>query len=457
MFSTPQTITLSGSELTIDSDEKLTINGPGEHLLTVSGNDQSRVFSINSSAAEVTISHVTISDGNAIPYGPNDWGGGIFNRGILVISNSTVKNNRANYGGGIYAGEGGTIELQSNSVSENEAETAGGGIYLSTGEMGITNSTLKDNRAGAYGGAIYHTLSELTMTGSTISENEASTEAGFGGSGGGIYNSKGTASVTNSTISNNRAAKTGGGIANLSSSGGQFAMTLSNSTISGNTVTAPEANPPVGGIYNIGTLAISHTILDHSGGTPNVASIGTLTSLGYNISSDGTGPNGSRTDLLNTNPLLGPLGNYGGPTETHALLSGSPAIDAGDPNFDPNSFSPSLVTDQRGAGFLRITRGTQASLTPAIDIGSYELFAIPELTPSSTRYATWSDSIDLAKLVGREPDWWNLLRRRRRGRIFSSTKSHPGKLSDFLCNHGRFRRRKPVKLSGRSFHRNRST
>lgn len=401
LFATPQTITLSGSELTIDSDEKLTINGPGAHLLTVSGNDQSRIFSINSNIAEVTINGVTMSDGNALPDEPFQLGGGIFNRGILVISNSTVKNNRANYGGGIYAGEGGTIALTNATVSGNEAETTGGGIYLSTGEMGIANSTLKDNRAGALGGAIYHYLSDLTITGSTISGNEASTEAGYGGTGGGIYNSKGTASVISSTISNNRAARSGAGITNASVYGGQFAMTLSNSTISGNTVTAPEANPPVCGIYNIGTLAIRHTILDHDAGTPNVASIGTLTSLGYNISSDSTGPDDGSTDLLNTAPLLGPLTDNGGPIETHALLSGSPAIDAGDPNFDPNSFSPSLVNDQRG--LPRLLRGKQESALAIVDVGAYERLAIPDLTPSSTRFSSLAGPVDLAELTGAHP------------------------------------------------------
>jgi uncharacterized MnhB-related membrane protein len=91
-----------------------------------------------------------------------------------------------------------------------------------------------------------------------------------------------------------------------------------------------------------------------------------MTSLGYNLSSDGaggylTGPG----DQIYTDPLLGPLQNNGGPTFTHALLPGSPAIDAGDPNFTPPPFF-----DQRGPGFNRVANGR-------IDIGSFEVQPAP--------------------------------------------------------------------------------
>jgi hypothetical protein len=94
---------------------------------------------------------------------------------------------------------------------------------------------------------------------------------------------------------------------------------------------------------------------------------GTVTSHGYNLSSDAAGGflTGSG-DQINTDPLLGPLQDNGGPTMTHALLLHSPAIDAGDPNFDPNAFIPPLLNDQRnGPGFLRVVNGR-------IDIGAFE-------------------------------------------------------------------------------------
>jgi hypothetical protein len=89
---------------------------------------------------------------------------------------------------------------------------------------------------------------------------------------------------------------------------------------------------------------------------------GTVTSRGYNLSSDNGGGFLTATgDQINTNPMLGPLQNNGGPTFTHALLSGSPAINAGDPVF-----SPPPTFDQRGPGYPRVSGGR-------IDVGSFEL------------------------------------------------------------------------------------
>jgi len=109
-----------------------------------------------------------------------------------------------------------------------------------------------------------------------------------------------------------------------------------------------------------------------SSGT-NIVNTGTGASQGYNISSDDgggylTGPG----DQINTDPLLGPLQNNGGPTFTHALLPGSPAIDAGNPNFTPPPFY-----DQRGLGFDRVRNGR-------IDIGSFEVQFGPTPTPTAT-------------------------------------------------------------------------
>jgi len=100
---------------------------------------------------------------------------------------------------------------------------------------------------------------------------------------------------------------------------------------------------------------------------------GTMTSLGYNLSSDtGGGYLNGPGDQINTDPLLGPLQDNGGPTFTHALLPGSPAIDTGDPNFTP----PPLY-DQRGPGFNRMVNGR-------IDIGSFEVQVGGTPTPTPT-------------------------------------------------------------------------
>src|SRR5207253_11493070 len=107
---------------------------------------------------------------------------------------------------------------------------------------------------------------------------------------------------------------------------------------------------------------------------------GTVTSDGYNLSSDdGSGYLIGPGDQINTDPLLGPLQDNGGPTFTHALLPGSPAIDSGDPKFTPPPFF-----DQRGAGFDRVVNGR-------IDKGSFEVqgpTATPTPTPTLTPTAT---------------------------------------------------------------------
>jgi hypothetical protein len=169
-------------------------------------------------------------------------------------------------------------------------------------------------------------------------------------------------SIVNSTISGNSAGTSGGGIYNSASS-----LNVANSTITGNSAGSG------GGIYNQqGQPFISNTILNAGASGENIFNDGgTVTSFGYNVSSDDgggylTGPG----DQINTDPLLGPLQNNGGSTFTHALLPGSPAIDAGDPNFHPPPFN-----DQRGCHFDRVFNGR-------IDIGSFE--TQPPRRPCST-------------------------------------------------------------------------
>jgi hypothetical protein len=139
-------------------------------------------------------------------------------------------------------------------------------------------------------------------------------------------------------------------------------VTVSNSTISGNSA------GDGGGIYNsdaggITELNIGNTILKTGSLGENIVNFGgTVTSLGYNLSSDNAGGvlNGPG-DQTNIDPMLGPLQDNGGPTSTHALLPRSPAIDSGDPSFTPPPFF-----DQRGPDFHRVVNGR-------IDKGSFEL------------------------------------------------------------------------------------
>jgi hypothetical protein len=172
----PGTITLD-SQLTIS--RSLAIDGPGVGQLTISGNNAVRVFEIEAGSM-VTISGVTIAQGQARGRFPDNSGGGIRNVGSLTVTNSTI--------------------------SGNTAQEGGGGGILNVGTLTVTSSTISNNTASFAGGIL--NVGTVTVTNSTISDNTALT-------GGGIWNlGDGTVMVTNSTISDNTASDTGGGISN---------------------------------------------------------------------------------------------------------------------------------------------------------------------------------------------------------------------------------------------------
>jgi len=210
----------------------------------------------------------------------------------------------------------------------------GAGIS-NNGTLLVSSSTINGN-TGLIGGGVSNS-GRLTITNSTISGNVA--RSVFGGRGGGVFNG-GTLTLSNSTISGNLAAgrgfpSFGGGIFN----GGT--LTISNSTISGNRASAG------GGISNSGTATLQNSILLNStffGGDCN----GSITSDGYNLSGDNSCNLSGPGDHNNTDPLLGFLQNNGGPTDTMALLNGSPAIDSGNPSGCTDGHGHLLKTDQRG-------------------------------------------------------------------------------------------------------------
>src|SRR5438874_1915141 len=177
--------------------------------------------------------------------------------------------------------------------------------------------------------------------------------------GGGIYNDHSTVSVINCTLSGN-SGSFGGAIYARGDAYGSARLYLLHSTLS-NSVSALSGG---GGIYNRGALIqLSNTVFNASA---IFNASGLIDSLGYNLSSDDGGGFLTATgDQINTNPMLGPLQDNGGPTFTHTLLSGSRAIDSGDLRFDPYAFSPPLLYDQRGDGFARV-------VNDRIDIGAFE-------------------------------------------------------------------------------------
>ncbi len=380
-----QAITLTSGELVID--DNIFISGPGPRTLAVVRDQQASAFRIFHVMAgyTVTIQGLRISGGAA----DASVGGGIFNdNATLRIINSTVTSNIANVnGGGIY--NSGTHTIAHSTVTGNQALISGfpvaiGGGISNGGTLEISNSSISGNMAGINAGGISNG-GLLTITDTTVSGNSA------GINGGGIDNHGGgsaTLNIYNSTISGNTANQDGGGIAN------DRPLTIINSTVSGNTanrdgggisnfgtltiiestVSGNSGNRDGGGIINRAGLEIENTILEAGASGANIFnSGGTIASLGYNLSSDdGGGFLTASGDQINTDPMLGPLQNNGGPTFTHGLLTGSPALDAGDPNF-----TPPPLHDQRGPGYHRVFNGR-------IDIGSMEVQPAPTPTPTAS-------------------------------------------------------------------------
>lgn len=313
LFNTPQTIQTSVAQLLINS--AITINGPGANLLTlqnvIPAGSSSRVFQVQA-AATLNLSGVTVTGGNTTSGG---GGAGILVSGVGNLTNVHVTGNVADgYGGGVIYETAGTTSTITNCT--------------------ISNNSSNGNVAGGGGSGIDNSAN-LTIVSSTISGN---IKTGATGNGGGIFNFSGNLTITNSTITDNQAAGTG-------SAGGVFcfggAVTVRNTIIAANRNNAT---------------------------TPDV--VGAFTSSGYNLVGNlgaATGFTGTadQTNVSNANAGLAALANNGGQTPTHALNSGSFAIDKG-LNFG-------FTTDQRGS-----TRPVdQPSITNApggngTDIGAYE-------------------------------------------------------------------------------------
>lgn len=307
----------------------------------------------------VTLTNVVITGnktGNATSGGSGGHGGGLvlMPRMAASLVNVTVSNNTTGNGGGGTAGQGGR-----------------GGALENHGFMTITNSTLAGNKTG----------------------NAGATGGDSGGRGGAISNN-GSLKVWNCTISGNSTDGLnahGGGISQI---GGGLA--LLSSTVTGNAASSQVGN----GIYRqplfTHDFGIGNTIVAQNIGGPDAA--GDFASLGGNLIGNADGATGfSASDLKGTSaapldPLLGPLADNGGPTQTHALLAGSPALDAG----DNSKATDPLITDQRGTG--RIADSLDADTIATVDIGAYEFH--PTLNPIFDRTINEDSSLMLFVGVG---------------------------------------------------------
>ena len=303
---------------------------------------------------------VTIRDSKITNNSSVGRGGGILNGaqltgvpGIIEIFNSDIKNNKAlglvdfgneSDGGGIHQNAEGQINIERSLISGNAA-TNGAGIN-NQGGMNLFQTTVRDNN-GTNGGGI-HNSGAMDVEASTISNNT-------GQFGGGIANTfPGKMTLINSTVSGN-SAQVGAGITNQ----GQE-MHLIHSTIAKNVASAQQA----GGISNDGPMDAVNTIIADNIG-PDCGGTIPITSVGRNLDSDfSCGLSAALGDISGANPLLDPLQNNGGPTDTHALRFGSPAIDA------TNDTTPFI--DQRGVARPK---------GPFSDIGAYEFDPAEGNTP----------------------------------------------------------------------------
>ncbi len=364
-----------------------------------------RIFNVTG-GGEVTFDALTIRNGNA---GFNR-GGGIFSAGDVTLTNSTVSGNQAGSSAGIYSNS--SVTLIDSIVSDNQAQNDEGGILSTSGTVTLTNSTVSNNSAGSNVGGISSFGSAVTLINSTVSGNTAGSGVAGGifsagdvtltnstvsgneatSNGGGIFNSGGAVTLTNSTVSSNEATGSGGGI--YSNNGG----TITNSTITNNTADSDGDGTGDGGgiLRSGGTFTISNSIIagnfDNSPTGNNIhpdVSGDDINGAANNLIGDITGATGTSTigtgsdltfasaGITDISEVINPLADNGGTTQTHALIPGSPALDAGNNGNIPMG----ITTDQRGA--TRTLNGT-------VDIGAVEMqFALtPTGTPQSAQVET---------------------------------------------------------------------
>jgi len=326
---------------TIHIGKDLSIIGAGMDLTRIDGNGTHTVLNVSSSPLVLLIG-LNVQNGTSST-GP----GGIHNSGQLVLSRVKVTGNTTlAVGGGIYSE--GELDIINSTISDNHTtgtNKPGGGIFLNSSDSsGIMNSTFSGNTAtGASGGIHCQGGATLDLDNVTISGNTAYSGAGM------TSTASSTVAILNSTITDNHL-----------SSGGY-----------------------TGGINNYSTLNIKNSIIAGNDGNQCIPS-GTWTSDGYNISSDANCVFSATGDQENIDPLLAPLADYGGYTDTHALYVGSPAIDAGDDVDCP-------ATDQRG---VSRPQGSHC------DIGAYEGSITPDednpgfYKPSGLKWYLKNDQVD---------------------------------------------------------------
>lgn len=317
----PATITLAS---TLQIGTNVTISGPGATSLAISGGNAVTVLSV-SQGVTASISGVTLENGNGSD------GGAVYNPGgTLTLTNVNIANNAAPFYGAGILNFGGTVTVVNSTLASNSSAEMGGAVFNEGGTVTVNNSTVASNSAPYYGGAFYNAGGALNLTNSTIFNNSSTYY------GGAIWNSGyGTVTITSSTFVGNSSGQ-GGGLVN----------------------------------YYYSTATFKNSVFANSTGGNCFSSGGVQTSNGYNLSDDTSCAADyltASTDLNNTPAQLDPNGlqNNGGPTETVALTSTSPAVDAVPVAACTQSDGTTpLAVDQRG-----VTRPQGA----ACDMGAFEL------------------------------------------------------------------------------------
>jgi hypothetical protein len=356
----------------------ITINGNGATINRTRGAPAFRIFAVDGAgeAGDLTLNNATVRGGKTSALYSGGYGAGVLNSGgNLTITGSTISGNSTSgdgaNGGGVFHFFG-RLTVRNSTISGNSTSgrgALGGGVW-NGGAASITNSTISGNSTtGQYsnGGGVYNRSDgNLTLTRSTISGNSAT-------AGGGVYTNSGPVAVTNSTISGNHSDSDGGGVFNNNYT--QFA--INNSTITRNSA----ANRG-GGVYNAfnATVTLKKTLV--SGNTADtgqeirsfprygVVKANNFNLFGFNARPGISGFSKGATDIVPpagvtlAEVLNTTLANNGGPTRTHALVAGSPAIDA-----VTDGTCPPPVQDQRG---IRRPKDGNNDGGAACDIGSFE-------------------------------------------------------------------------------------
>lgn len=284
----------------LDIVSNITFKGNGIENTVIDANSIDRVFHIIGPSRQVTMMDLSITGGLL----NDDIGAGISNAGILLLDR---------------------VFIHTNVITGTTSSAIGGGIFNS-GQLAIFESTIDNNTADRGSGIFSNNLVEIFE--STISNN-------IGKAGVGVINFGGLG-IMNSTISNNIASNNSGGVNN--STGGT--AVISNSTIVENGEEGILSAAP-------GDLTISNSIVANNMDTDCFGG-SNIISLGNNLDSDGSCGFAQAGDISNTDPMIGPLEDNGGPTLTHALLSGSPAVEAGNNTTCVNDDQRGTVRPQDG-------------------------------------------------------------------------------------------------------------